>query len=240
MVTAVSLGIIAMFFFYTRDIFVGARVHYPGFGIRIPVKYRIHGIDVSRYQKSISWDLVKDMQEEDIRIGFVFMKATEGADITDRVFHRNWKKSGEAGLIRGAYHYFLPSVSAEKQAAHFIKTVQLRPGDLPPVLDVEEAPPFSNEQFVKRLKTWLNVVEAQYGVKPILYASPHFYRKYLANAFDDYPLWIAHYETDSPRIGRPWHFWQHNERGRVDGIDAFVDFNVFAGDSMEFGKMLVR
>ncbi|RYG52086.1 MAG: glycoside hydrolase family 25 protein [Chitinophagaceae bacterium] len=229
-----------MLFYYTRSSFIGARVHYPEFGIRMPKKYSIHGIDVSRYQKNISWDLVKDMQVRDIRIGFAFMKATEGISILDRSFKRNWRRSGDAGLPRGAYHYFIPGISGEKQAAYFIKNVQLKTGDLPPVLDIEETGGLPSRILVSNLKVWLNRVEQHYGVKPIIYSGAHFYRQYLSGEFEDYPLWIAHYETDSPRIGRSWHFWQHNERGRVDGIDAFVDFNVFAGDSLEFGKLLVR
>ena len=68
---------LATFFFnkyYNRPSFV----HYAAFGIDMPTKYSIHGIDVSRYQKTIGWNLVKEMEVDNIRIGFVFMKATEG------------------------------------------------------------------------------------------------------------------------------------------------------------------
>jgi lysozyme len=27
-----------------------------------------------------------------------------------------------------------------------------------------------------------------------------------------------------------WHFWQHSDRGRVNGIRGTVDFNVFKGE----------
>ena len=238
--TAVALCTIAMLFYYTRSHFTGARVHYPEFGIRMPKKYRIHGIDVSRYQQNISWDLVKEMQVRDIRIGFAFMKATEGISIFDRSFKRNWRRSGNEGLPRGAYHYFIPTISGEKQAEYFIKHVKLKTGDLPPVLDIEETRGVPSRVLISNLKVWLSMVEEHYGVKPIIYSGANFYRQYLSGEFEDYPLWIAHYETDSPRIGRPWQFWQHNEKGRVDGIDAFVDFNVFAGDSLAFKEMLVR
>ncbi|HNA01677.1 MAG TPA: GH25 family lysozyme, partial [Ferruginibacter sp.] len=68
-----------------------------------------------------------------------------------------------------------------------------------------------------------------------------FYENFLDGAFDQYPLWIAHYLVkDKPRIKRSWSFWQHNEAGRVNGISALVDFNVFNGDSAAFRKMLVR
>ncbi len=238
--TVIGLCAIAMMFFYTREYFTGARVHYPEFGIRIPKRYSIHGIDVSRYQRNISWNLVKEMQVKEIQIGFAFIKATEGVSITDRSFKRNWKKCREAGIPRGAYHYFIPSIAAEKQAAHFIKQVKLQTGDLPPVLDIEETSGMPAHRMVEGLKIWMKIVEDHYGIRPIIYTGPHFYRQHLLGHFDDYPLWIAHYETDSPKIGREWKFWQHNERGRVDGIDAYVDFNVFSGDSVEFNSMMLK
>ena len=81
-------------------------VRYPAFGISIPENYLIHGIDVSKYQATISWESVKEMKVKDIQLGFVFIKATEGIVNTDPQFKRNWKKSKQAGLIRGAYHFF--------------------------------------------------------------------------------------------------------------------------------------
>lgn len=238
--TVVSLCIVSVIFYYARSKSSGSRVHYPEFAIRMPKRYSIHGIDVSRYQKNISWDLVKDMQVRDIRIGFAFIKATEGVSITDRAFKRNWRRCKEAGLPRGAYHYFIPSVPGDKQASFFIRNVKLVTGDLPPVLDIEETAGVPTGEMVKNIKQWLKIIEDYYGVRPIIYSNPHFYRQYLTGEFEEYPLWVAHYETDLPRIGRKWDFWQHNERGRVNGIDAFVDFNVFAGDSVAFWKLLVK
>ena len=82
-------------------------VRYPEFGIPIPAEYEIHGIDVSRYQQTISWDMVKEMDVHGIKLRFAFLKATEGIGNVDPYFNRNWKRAKEAGIIRGAYHFFL-------------------------------------------------------------------------------------------------------------------------------------
>ena len=214
---------------------------YPGFGIGIPEGYDIHGIDVSRYQHNVNWTLVSKMRSEDLKIGFVFIKATEGITLEDAKFDRNWRKSRDAGMVRGAYHFFRPGSSGQKQASFFIKRVKLKSGDLPPVLDIEIAGNHAPADIAQKAKDWLEAVESHYGVKPIIYTNPSFYRKYLGQGFDAYPLWVAHYqEANGPRIHREWDFWQHNESGRVDGINAFVDFNVFVGDSADFRAMLVR
>src|SRR4026207_1273253 len=113
-------------------------VRYPAFGISIPENYIIHGIDVSKYQQTISWDAVKEMKVKDIQLGFVFIKATEGIIKTDPQFRRNWKKSKQAGMIRGAYHFFLATKDGREQAENFISSVDLEEGDLPPVVDIEQ------------------------------------------------------------------------------------------------------
>jgi lysozyme len=215
-------------------------VRYPAFGISIPESFAIHGIDVSKYQQTIAWDVVKEMQVKNIRLGFAFIKATEGIDNKDPQFNRNWKKSKQAGIIRGAYHFLLATKDGKEQAENFIKTVKLVSGDLPPVVDIEQTYGVSAPVLQKELKEWLDVVENYYGVKPIIYSNADFYNRYLGKNFDNYPFWAAHYfQYDAPRIGRPWTFWQHSEEGRVNGILSKVDFNVFNGDSTEFNNLLM-
>jgi lysozyme len=216
-------------------------VRYAAFGIPIPVSYQIHGIDVSRYQAAIDWEAVRDMQDKNIKIGFAFMKATEGLGNVDGTFRRNWFKAREAKITRGAYHFFIASKSGKAQAENFIQTVALTKGDLPPVLDIEQTYGASVTDIQQRTKDWLQMIEKQYKVKPIIYTNVDFYQNFLAGKFDDYPIWVAHYLVkDKPRIKREWLFWQHNETGRVNGIDAYVDFNVFNGDSTDFKKLLIK
>jgi lysozyme len=235
----VSFGAATYLFnrFYNRPSFV----HYPAFGIDMPTRYSIHGIDVSRYQKTIGWELVKEMQVENIRIGFAFMKATEGISGIDGQFNRNWMQAKKSDIPRGAYHFFVAGKSGRAQAENFIENVKLQSGDLPPVLDIEQINGASVTDLQQRVADWLELIEKKYKVKPIIYTNAVFYETFLAGRFDDYPLWVAHYFVkDKPRIKRKWHFWQHSESGHANGIDAFVDFNVFSGDSAAFKKLLVQ
>jgi len=216
-------------------------MRYEAFGIEVPTRYTIHGIDVSRYQEIVDWESVKAMNVEGIRMGFCFIKATEGVESEDRRFKRNWAKAKEAGLARGAYHFFIASKSGRAQAEHFIKTVELQPGDMPPVLDVEQTNGQPSRKVRERAREWLKTVENYYGVKPIIYANVDFYQQILKDEFDDYPLWVAHYlQKEKPRIYRPWHFWQYSEQGHVNGIFCRVDFNAFYGDSSEFKNLMIH
>ncbi len=215
--------------------------HYKEFGIDLPNKYSIHGIDVSHYQQNILWQDVQQMKVKNVAIGFVFIKGTEGTDRVDDKFRDNMQATKKVGIIRGVYHFFVPSKSGKEQAENFLENVHLKKGDLPPVLDVEQINGTSISDLQQRVADWLTIVEKKYNTKPIIYSNVDFYKTFLADRFADYPLWVAHYLVkDKPRIERKWLFWQHNEQGHVNGIRTNVDFNVFNGDSAEFKNILLQ
>lgn len=236
----IAVAIISGYFVYNYfsnpdDIF------YPGFEISVPSGYPIHGIDVSKYQNTINWKQVKNMKVNNVTIDFVFIKATEGVGNIDNQFRRNWLQAQEQHICKGAYHFFIAGKDGKRQAANFIELVDLKKGDLPPVLDIEETYGVGPDELVKEINDWLTVVKNFYGVKPIIYTNIKFYETYLQNDFGEYPLWIAHYlQPAKPSIEHPWAFWQHSKSGRVNGISNVVDFNVFSGDSSEFKKLLIQ
>jgi lysozyme len=216
-------------------------VFYPDFQISIPGGYKIHGIDVSKYQSVINWKEVREMDADGIKIGFAFIKATEGVGNVDNQFRRNWLKAEEQNICKGAYHFFIAGKNGRRQAANFIEIVNLKKGDLPPVIDIEKSFGVSANEIKKEVADWIAVVQKYYGVQPIIYTNIDFYTRYLQDDFDNYPVWIAHYlQPVKPRIDHKWAFWQHSESGRVNGIKAPVDFNVFSGDSIDFKNFLIQ
>ena len=215
---------------------------YKSYAIRIPKKYSIHGIDVSSYQGKIDWKKVKSMKEDSVHITFAFIKATEGISSVDAYFQRNWREAPKAGIVCGAYHYFIPRKSGLWQARFFLQTVKFEEGDLPPVVDVEDLSGQTPEKMRKELNDFIRHVEKKTGVKPIIYSGLVFYRDYLKGHFHSYPLWIAHYYQQELKAGAStkWHFWQHSDKARINGITHIVDFNAFKGDSLAFQQMLIR
>jgi len=195
--------------------------------------FEIYGIDVSHYQSRVNWETVA---EEGIQ--FAFVKATEGMSHQDSLFCINWDGIREAGLKRGAYHFFRPAVDADQQAQNFIDLVHLEAGDMPPVLDIEVLDDVSRQELIQGVREWLIKVELEYHIKPILYTNLKFYAKYLDGHFEEYPIWIARYNVFQPRLsGKDWHFWQYANKGRMKGIFGDVDFNVFRGDWAEFDSI---
>jgi lysozyme len=244
-ITFVAFACIATYFtfswYYSSVAGEPVKDTYSEFGIAFPGNYSIHGIDVSKYQQNVRWEAVKQMKVNDVQLGFAFIKATQGSDRTDNTYNLNWKQAREAAIARGAYHFYNPAQSGKSQAKHFISIVKLESGDLPPVLDVETTKGVSSKKLKKELKVWLKEVEDHYKVKPIIYTNAGFYNNTLGNDFDEYPLWVAHYnEVEQPAVKRNWLFWQHSDKGRVNGIAAAVDFNVFNGDSTAFKQLLLK
>lgn len=192
------------------------------------------GVDVSHFQQTVDWPAVAAAG-----IKFCFIKATEGVSHVDARFATNWQAAGQAGLARGAYHFFHPALSVTAQADLFLRTVpRLDADDLPPVLDLEapeewQAIPVLNRALLAL--GWLKAVENQLHPTPILYLSPVFMRDVLHNAtaLARYPVWLAHYTTDpAPDIPGPWTswtFWQYTRHGSAPGVLSQVDLNRFNG-----------
>lgn len=193
--------------------------------------YSIRGIDVSRYQSHIDWAL---LTEQD-KLHFIFMKATEGRTYIDPTFKKRWKAARQHGLIRGAYHYYQPNKDAVAQARHFIQTVPLKAGDLPPVLDVEDLFRVPSQQVVEGVQAWSDLIEKRYGVRPIIYTSLHWYQAYLGAAFPKHVFWVARYARHEPPV--KWIFWQYSSRTYMDGVQGRVDGNVFVGSRWELEQL---
>ena len=210
------------------------------YGVCLPYGFSVHGFDVSHHQGKIDWQRLESTQDSPFPVRFVFMKASEGGDFSDKSFKENFREAREHGFVRGAYHFYNPKRDPNSQADFFIRSVELEAGDLPPVLDIEKRGD-NDETLRKDLKTWLNKIESHYKVKPILYTSYKFKKRYLNDSvFNSYPYWIAHYYVDSVEYKGQWKFWQHTDIGRLPGIEGRVDLNVFNGNMDELMELTLK
>ena len=197
--------------------------------------FEVHGIDLSHHQQTVNWDTIAHQQ-----ITFAFVKATEGRNNIDTSFCKHWIEMRRTGIVRGAYHYFHPSADPNVQALNYLNNVDLDYGDLPPVIDVEDDEDLPREQVVESIHLWLNAVSMRYNTKPIIYTNYKFYNKYVVGEFDAYPIWIAKYGNEAPRLGSTqWVFWQYGNRGKIKGIEGNVDFNVFRSTRDELFKLCI-
>lgn len=178
-------------------------------------------IDVSHHSGEVDWQEVAEQ-----RVGLVYLKATEGVDDADPMFEEHWRALGELGIARGAYHFFVTEDDPEEQARFFLSRLELAAGDLPPVVDIELIGHGTTGDVKTALRRFLEIVETELGVTPVIYTSPNFWNAHFDASFGRYPLWIAEYGVDQPTLPAGWSswlMWQYEENAAVPGIENGAD-----------------
>ncbi len=209
------------------------------------------GIDVSHHEGNIDWKAVRAAG-----CNFTFIKATEGLDFRDPRFVANWQDARAAGLVRGAYHYFQPSMDPAQQAAFFVKTVGAwDPTDIAPALDVEISDQdsaslaLSDAEWTNRTATCLLEIKRLSGRVPIIYLTAwgaDVWKSKIARTTapdwaSNYLLWVSSYPAAKPEILKGWSawtFWQYDTHGSVNGIAGHVDLDRFNGTPEDLGQWL--
>jgi lysozyme len=243
---------------------------------------RILGTDISRWQHPNGQPIdFNKMYAAGAR--YVFIKASDGDAIEGSgLGHGNaapWFATDRAaaqaaGILTGFYHFAqLPSsndatvitrsarLQADLAISRLARVGGYGPMDLPYVFDLEVAPSGVNKTSITLFsRIWLEELYKRTGVRPIVYASPSYLQdKVNRDAFwRQYPLWIAHYMSDSAVLTRTpgskvgggcfftpwtttscglnWTFWQYTSDGPAQkyGIpsgQSRLDLNLFNGTS---------
>ena len=182
------------------------------------------GIDVSNYQRDIDWRATA----KDKNIKFVYVKATEGANHKQHRYIYNIENARKHGIKVGSYHFFRTTSSVESQFRNFISIVKPEDQDLVPLIDVETRKGWTGEQLADSVKLFADMLEEYYGCKPMIYTGASFYNSFLSRTLKGYKLFIARYSKSEPRLNdAKWTLWQFSERGRIAGIDHYVDLSRF-------------
>ena len=201
----------------------------------------VEGIDVSKWQGVVNWPMVAASGKQ-----FTIAKATEGVGYEDGRYDANKAGAMAAGLAFGAYHFARPDLNAEgaAEADWFVDTAGYQSGMIIPTLDLERTGGLTETALIAWVKAWVIRVYDRLGVRPMIYASPYFWRTYMANthwfADNGYAmLWVAHWNTTSPSVpadnwgGKGWTFWQYTSEGLVPGISGKVDLDRYRFDSFD-------
>ncbi len=191
----------------------------------------VRAIDISGWQPNVDWHAVHDAG-----VGYAFIKASEGKTFVDPTFREKRMQATAAGVRIGAYDFARPGskssdviADATAEARHFLRTAQIRSGDLAPVLDLEDPNQKLNpNDLALWVDTWLTTVEQATGVKPLVYTSPSYWNEHVNDTrgiSQRFPLWLAHWDTKSPRNPKGWQSWQAWQSGvtTIPGIPGKVD-----------------
>lgn len=216
----------------TRPDHLPAELPCPVIGIqaRHSGKRGLCGFDLSHYQGRVNWDqLVTDPN-----CGFIYLKASEGANITDDTYAYNLREAHRVGLKVGAYHFFRATATAAEQFRNFMSMVKVKEQDLLPLIDVEAlGRGVTMTTFHARLTEFLKLVEKEFGKKPMIYTGRNFYDRYLSGGrYSGYKFMIAAYMDDEPELndGTDFLIWQFTGSGRAKGVRGHIDISCFVGN----------
>mgnify|MGYP000913172708 CR=1 FL=1 len=187
--------------------------------------YPVQGVDVSDAQGEIAWPTVEAAGAD-----FAYIKATEGADISDPRFTENWEGAEKAGMRRGAYHFFSLCRNAAEQATNFISIVPRGGDSLPAAIDLEfsgnckDRP--ARAAVLRELKIFIEMAEAHTGKPLVVQVARDFDDYYMISDAIDRPLWLKRFLLPPSYGAREWAMWQASTFRRVNGIEAPVHWNV--------------
>ena len=191
------------------------------------------GIDVSKWNKTIDWDEVKDAGIEFAIIRCGYRGASSGALILDPMYEKNIRGAIEAEIPVGVYFFTqaVDEVEAVEEASAVISLIEEYDVDYPVFLDSEStggtgrADGLETDERTKIHKAFLETIAAA-GYETGIYGS----RNWLNDQVDmeelsSYKTWLAEY-AEVPEYDGYYHMWQYTSKGTVDGIDTNVDLNL--------------
>lgn len=191
------------------------------------------GIDVSKWNKEIDWQAVKEEGIEFAIIRCGYRGAASGALVIDPMYEQNIKGAIDAGIPVGVYFFTqaVNEVEAVEEASMVINLIEDYDVDYPVFLDSESAggkgraDKLDAEERTKIHETFLETVSAA-GYETGIYASKNWLNDQInMTELSTYKTWLAEY-ADVPSYDEYYHMWQYTSKGSVDGIETHVDLNL--------------
>lgn len=188
------------------------------------------GIDVSEWQGDIDFRKVKEYGIE-----IVYIRAGQGFGYEDSKFQRNYTEAKKYNLKVGVYHYVTArnEDEAKSQAKFFVSLLSRKQIDCKLAMDYEYFPGLSRAEINKVAIAFLKEVENLSGKQTIVYSDANNANNTFVGEVRNYPLWIAQYGVSEPQNNGGWKSWegfQYTSRGRVSGIDGYVDRDRYTSD----------
>ena len=189
------------------------------------------GIDVSKWNKEIDWDKVKNagVQFAIIRAGY--RGSVTGSLVEDPMFVTNMKGAQAAGIPVGVYFFTqaVDEVEAVQEASMVLDRISGYKISYPVFLDVEgsggRGDKIDSATRTAVCKAFCNTIQNA-GYTAGVYANKTWLsQKMDASALSAYKIWLAQYAAAPTYTGR-YDLWQYKSNGKVSGISGNVDLNL--------------
>ena len=202
---------------------------FPDFKERYAQSGRKLGIDVSFWQGDVDYEAVRDAGCDFVilRIGYSY----KGELTLDRKYEQNIERIQKAGIPVGIYLFCYDNNDEDLLSSLDMVFEKLEGVDvaLPVAFDWENFGKYQNyELSFQQLNHLYDVFEKEVtkrGYQSILYGSK-YYLQNIWNDTDIRPIWLAQY-SGWPTYDGPYQFWQLSESGTIDGIQGYVDLDIW-------------
>lgn len=191
------------------------------------------GIDVSKWNGEIDWDIVKAEGVDFAIIRCGYRGSSSGWLVEDPYFYKNIEGAKAAGIKVGVYFFTqaVNLVEAVEEASMVITLLGDAEVDYPIFIDTEGAGGNGRADTLD-VATRTAVVNAfcqtiqNAGLEAGVYASRNWYYNNLAlDETYNHKIWLAEYRQTPEYTGR-YDMWQYTSGGSVAGIEGRVDLNV--------------
>ncbi len=192
------------------------------------------GIDVSKHQGEIDWNMVAadGVEFAFIRVGY--RGYGTGKMVEDEYFEDNIKGAAAAGIKVGVY-YYSQAINEEEvlEEANFVlEKIAPYKIDCPVVFDVEKVSgdearmnDISVEERTALTQRFCQIIENA-GYRPMVYHNTEMGAMLLnLELLEGYDKWFAAY-SDVFYYPYDYKIWQYSQSGRVQGIKGDVDLNI--------------
>lgn len=188
------------------------------------------GIDVSKWNKEIDWELVKESGIDFAIIRCGYRGSKTGALVEDPYFAKNIKGAKAAGVKVGIYFFTqaLNETEAVEEASTALALLNGEKLDYPIFIDTESsggrADGIDVDTRTAVCDAFCKTIEKN-GYKSGVYASRSwFYNKVNDDKLSQYIRWLAEYRKEPLYTGK-YEIWQYTSKGSVPGIEGRVDLN---------------
>lgn len=196
-------------------------------------KTGVLGIDVSKWQKEIDWDKVKNEGVDFAIIRCGYRGSVTGSLVEDPYFEQNIKGAQAAGIKVGVYFFTqaVNEVEAVEEASMVISLVRDYELQYPVFIDTEgaggngRADSLNVEERTAVCEAFCTTVKNA-GLEAGVYASRNWYNnKLTTSTLESYAIWLAEYRS-VPLYQGYYQMWQYTSKGKINGINGNVDLNV--------------
>ncbi|MDD3412707.1 MAG: glycoside hydrolase family 25 protein [Lachnospiraceae bacterium] len=189
------------------------------------------GIDVSKWNKEIDWQKVKDEGVEYAVIRLGYRGSSTGVLVEDPYFERNLEEASRVGINTAVYFFTqaINEVEAVEEASMCVALLDGKEIQMPIYLDVEgssgRADSLDPTTRTNNILAFLKTIESK-GYDAGVYANKNWLtNKIEANRLEKNEIWLAQYNVIEPNYEGNYQMWQYSSKGKMNGIEGYVDMN---------------